>query len=86
MSITKIKELLVSKDASLEEVISEIEALMQDAYEDGFDTGSRTTSEDDYDAGFDQGYATAQTEFEAKRDEWFMQGWEEALIEHGIEE
>ena len=86
MSITKIKELLVSKDASLEEVISEIEALMHDAYESGFDEGNSVGSDADFDHGYEEGYAAAQAEFETKRDEWFEQGWAEALLEHGIEE
>jgi hypothetical protein len=52
--------------------------LHSDAYQEGLDEG--------YDTGFDDGYDSAQSGWEAKRDEWFEQGWAEALLEHGIEE
>lgn len=43
--------------------------------------------DDGYDAGWDEGYSAAKAELEEKmKDVWFQQGWEEALIEHGIEE
>lgn len=40
-----------------------------------------------YEDGFDEGYSRAEYDLTDKlRDTWFEQGWEEALIEHGIEE
>lgn len=66
-----------------------IAQLMQDATQDAYWAGqdSMDTYDDGFDEGYDVGYAAAKTELEEKmRDEWFQQGWEEALIEHGIEE
>jgi hypothetical protein len=49
-----------------------------DGYSDGIDNG--------YDQGYEDGERTAKAEWETQRDEWFEQGWAEALLEHGIEE
>lgn len=48
------------------------------SYDYGYDSG--------YDDGYGDGYSAAEAEFDKKRDEWFEQGWAEALLEHGIEE
>jgi len=59
------------------------------SYDYGYDSGLSDTSSYDegYDAGWDDGYDAAKAELEEKmKDTWFQQGWEEALIEHGIEE
>lgn len=61
-----------------------IAQLMQGAVEDAYNTGCDTY--DGYDNGWDDGYEAGKAEFESKRDEWFEQGWAEALLEHGIEE
>jgi hypothetical protein len=58
-----------------------MENAVQDAYEHGL-----VMSDDGYDTGFDDGYSEGLAEIETKRDEWFEQGWAEALLEHGIEE
>lgn len=66
-----------------------IAQLMQDATQDAYWAGqdSMDTYDDGFDEGYDVGYAAAKTELEEKmRDEWFEQGWAEALLEHGIEE
>ena len=60
-----------------------MENAVQDAYEHGL---SQSDNDDGYDDGWDHGYETARGEWDSKRDEWFEQGWAEALREHGIEE
>jgi hypothetical protein len=74
--------------------------LMSGAVQDAYDAGLAAGGEDDgsyhagvddgyntgLDDGYDTGYNAAQAEFDTKRDEWFEQGWAEALLEHGIEE
>lgn len=60
-----------------------MENAVQDAYEDGF---SQSDNDGGYDDGYDDGYNEGLASFESKRDEWFEQGWAEALLEHGIEE
>ena len=74
-------------NAEQREAIAQLmENAVQDAYWAGQDSMNDNYS-DGYDSGFDEGYARAEQELTDKmRDEWFQQGWEEALIEHGIEE
>lgn len=65
--------------------------LMENAAQDAYDSGlSQSDNEGGYDEGYDDGYddgeRAAKVEFETQRDEWFSQGWAEALLEHGIEE
>ncbi len=71
-----------------ESIASLIQDKVDASYDAGYDAGYYSNGDYDagFDAGFDQGYAECQAGFESKRDEWFMQGWEEALVEHGIEE
>jgi flagellar biosynthesis/type III secretory pathway protein FliH len=58
-----------------------------DAYQEGLDDGYDNGYDDGYDNGYDNGYRTAKEDLtNSMRDEWFEQGWAEALIEHGIEE
>ena len=66
-------------NASQREAIAQ---LMEGAIEDAYNAGDQ----DSYDDGWDDGYQAGRAEFESQRDEWFEQGWAEALIEHGIEE
>lgn len=76
-------------NAEQREAISELIAGEKDtSYDSGYDAGyySNGDYDDGYDNGYDDGYSAAQSEFESKRDEWFEQGWAEALLEHGIEE
>lgn len=66
-----------------------IAQLMQGAVNDAYWSGQ--DSVDSYDDGFvhgyDEGYDTAKADLEGPmRDQWFEQGWAEALLEHGIEE
>jgi hypothetical protein len=86
MSLTTIKELLSHNTIDIEEVISIVQELInnasQDSYEDGLDAGFDSA----YDQGYDDGQRVAKAEWETQRDEWFEQGWAEALLEHGIEE
>lgn len=59
------------------------------SYDSGYDVGyySNGDYDDGYEAGWDDGYDAAKAGLEEKmKDTWFQQGWEEALIEHGIEE
>lgn len=64
-----------------------IAQLMENAIQDAYWVGQDSNYSDGYDSGWDEGYNAAKAELEEKmRDEWFQQGWEEALIEHGIEE
>ena len=67
-------------NAEQREAIAELIADEKDySYDSGYDDG--------WYAGWDEGYSAAKAELEEKmKDEWFQQGWEEALIEHGIEE
>jgi hypothetical protein len=58
-----------------------MENAVQDAYEAGL-----MQSDDGYDTGFDDGFSEGLAEIETKRDDWFDQGYEAALMEHGIEE
>jgi hypothetical protein len=74
--------------------------LLNGAVQDAYDAGLAAGGDDGYsyrlgldggyetghDDGYDTGYNAAQAEFDTKRDEWFEQGWAEALLEHGIEE
>lgn len=73
-------------NAEQREAIAELmQTAVDDAYDDGYDQGY--SSNGDYDAGWDEGYHAAKAELEeTMKDTWFQQGWEEALIEHGIEE
>ena len=73
--------------AEQREAIAELIADEKDvAYDSGYDNASHD-HDAGYDAGWDEGYQAAKAELEEKmRDVWFQQGWEEALIEHGIEE
>ena len=68
------------------EAIAELIADEKDySYDSGYDQGYHSNG--DYDDGWDAGYDAAKAELEEKmKDTWFQQGWEEALIEHGIEE
>jgi len=63
-----------------------IASLMRAEVSDAYNMGCEDYRDDGYDSGWDDGYNAGQSEFEAKRDEWFEQGWAEALLEHGIEE
>ena len=58
-----------------------IAGAVQDAYEYGLND-----ADDSYDYGWDDGYQVGVAEVEGQRDEWFEQGWAEAILEHGIEE
>jgi hypothetical protein len=60
-----------------------MENAVQDAYEYGL---TQSDNDGGYDDGYDNGYDDAQAGWESKRDEWFDQGYEAALAEHGIEE
>lgn len=60
--------------------------LMQTEATDAYNAGCDDYRDDGYECGYDDGYAAAQGEWDSKRDEWFEQGWAEALLEHGIEE
>jgi hypothetical protein len=63
-------------NAEQREAIAE---LISDVTDGSYDSG--------YEYGWDEGYHAARTELEeTMKDSWFQQGWEEALIEHGIEE
>lgn len=77
-------------DAEQREAIASLIAdETNNAYDQGYDAGYGSSGgdyDDGYDNGYDDGYSAAQSEFESKRDEWFEQGWAEALLEHGIEE
>lgn len=67
-------------DAEHREVVMQF---ISSVYDDGREDGR----EDGYDSGWSDGFETGKAELEAGlRDEWFQQGWEAALIEHGIEE
>lgn len=70
-------------NASQREAIAQ---LMEGAIEDAYNAGDQGSYDDGYDAGWDDGYQTGKSEYEGQRDEWFEQGWAEALLEHGIEE
>ena len=64
-----------------------IAQLMQDATQEAYWAGQDSNYTDGYDSGWDEGYNAAKAELEeTMKDTWFQQGWEEALIEHGIEE
>jgi hypothetical protein len=73
-------------NAEQREAIAELIADEKDyAYDSGYDQGYHSNG--DYDDGWDAGYDAAKAELEeTMKDTWFQQGWEEALIEHGIEE
>jgi flagellar biosynthesis/type III secretory pathway protein FliH len=77
-------------DAAQREAIASLIADEKDvSYDSGYDNGysSADNYDDGYDAGWDEGYHAAKAELEeTMKDTWFQQGWEEALIEHGIEE
>lgn len=61
--------------------------LMENALQDAYDSGlAQSDNDGGFDDGWDAGYAEGIAAIERKRDEWFEQGWEEALLEHGIEE
>lgn len=66
-------------NASQREAIAQ---LMEGAIEDAYNAGDQGS----YDDGWDDGYEAGRAEFQSQRDEWFEQGWAEALLEHGIEE
>jgi hypothetical protein len=69
-------------DIAQREVFAQLmENAVQDAYEAGL-----MQSDDGYDTGFDDGFSEGLAEIETKRDDWFDQGYEAALMEHGIEE
>lgn len=74
-------------NAEQREAIAQLmENAVQDAYWAGQDS-MNSNYEDGFDSGWDEGYNAAKAELEEKmKDTWFQQGWEEALIEHGIEE
>jgi hypothetical protein len=63
-----------------------IAQLMQGVVEDAYHCGADDSADDGYDSGWSDGYESARAEWESQRDEWFEQGWAEALLEHGIEE
>ena len=63
-----------------------IAELMENAVEDAYNAGAEDYQDDHYDNGWYNGYQAGRAEFEGQRDEWFEQGWAEALLEHGIEE
>lgn len=73
-------------NAEQREAIAELIADEKDySYDSGYDQGYHSNG--DYDDGWDAGYDAAKAELEeTMKDTWFQQGWEEALIEHGIEE
>lgn len=73
-------------NAEQREAIAELIADEKDySYDSGYDQGYHSNG--DYDDGWDAGYDAAKAELEeTMKDIWFQQGWEEALIEHGIEE
>lgn len=78
-------------DAEQREAIASLIAdETNNAYDQGYDAGYGSSGgdyDDGYDAGWDDGYNAAKAEVEeTMKDTWFQQGWEEALIEHGIEE
>jgi hypothetical protein len=71
-------------NAEQREAIAQLmEGAVQDAYEHGL---TQSDNDGGYDDGWSDGYETARSEWESQRDEWFEQGWAEALLEHGIEE
>jgi hypothetical protein len=70
-------------DAAQRESIAQ---LMENAVQDAYEYGLTQSDNDEYDYGFDDGYAEGLAEIETKRDDWFDQGYEAALAEHGIEE
>lgn len=74
-------------NAEQREAIAELIADEKDmSYDSGYDNASGGY-DDGYDCGWDEGYSAAKAELEeSMKDTWFQQGWEEALIEHGIEE
>lgn len=74
-------------NAEQREAIAELIAEEKDvSYDSGYDNASGSY-EDGFDSGWDEGYHAAKAELEENmKDTWFQQGWEEALIEHGIEE
>jgi len=67
-----------------------LESLLAEEKDQSYNNGYDSTMADfdsGYEAGWDDCYNAAKAELEEKmKDEWFQQGWEEALIEHGIEE
>lgn len=63
-----------------------IAQLIDNATDDAYNAGCDSMQDDGYDCGWDDGYAAGRAKFESQRDEWFEQGWAEALLEHGIEE
>lgn len=69
--------------AQREAIAQLMENAVQDAYEHGL---SQSDNDGGYDDGYEDGYSEGLASFESKRDEWFEQGWAEALLEHGIEE
>ena len=72
-------------NASQREAIAQLmENAVDDAYDAGYDQGYYSNGS--YDDGWDDGYEAGRAEFQSQRDEWFEQGWAEALLEHGIEE
>ena len=70
-------------NAAQREAIAE---LMNIEVENAYADGCHDYQDDGYDNGWDDGYNAGRAEFESQRDEWFEQGWAEALLEHGIEE
>lgn len=74
-------------NAEQREAIAELIADEKDvSYDSGYDNASGSY-DDGFDSGWDEGYRAAKAELEeTMKDTWFQQGWEEALIEHGIEE
>lgn len=70
-------------NAAQREAIAE---LMNVEVDTAYANGCDDYRDDGYECGYDDGYAAAQGEWDSKRDEWFEQGWAEALLEHGIEE
>jgi hypothetical protein len=59
--------------------------LMENAVQDAYEAGLMQ-SDDGYDTGFDDGFSEGLAEIETNRNDWFDQGYEAALMEHGIEE
>lgn len=70
-------------DANQREAIA---LLIENALDDAYNAGAEACQDDDYDNGWSDGYEAGRAEFQSQRDEWFEQGWAEALLEHGIEE
>jgi hypothetical protein len=72
-----------------EDITQLILGAVQDAYEVGLANADYDNEAyaDGYDDGFDSGYDAAKNDLSSDlKNEWFEQGWAEALLEHGIEE